>query len=196
MSDTPSGNRGDTTKWPYRDSRYKADRVGREKFTREANPRRIDFANSEHDAVVLEKSKLQQKLEDKELFPSDEDRGIRDQLRYKGSLTKEEVKQLKKMEENLYVRLWYMLSDFQNLLDAIQDYDSSEGKRKYYDTLQNLHVIFPKQLAELKAKIARKESKNKTTRSKRRAKKKQERKRTKPGNPGGYGRNGLAPLRF
>ena len=215
MSGTPSGNRGNTTKWPSLTPEYKAAIQARRDIAREVKPRQIDFGNREHDDVVVEKYRLQEELSKKGSFPSDEVREFRDQLRYQPSLTEKEVKQLNALEKDLYVRLWYMLSDFQNLLDEIQDYDSSEENRAYYDTLQKLHVEFQKQLGKLKAKIAQAEAKaeaeaeaeakakaraeawekekQKRTRSKRRARMNR---RTKTGYPGGYGKNGLLPLRF
>jgi hypothetical protein len=198
MSGTPSGDRGDTVKFPYGDTEYYGARKARTEMARKAEPMEIYFGNYDYEAVVNEKKRLQKELSEKGLFPSDKVREIRDQLRYKGSLTKEEVNQLNKLEKNLYVRLWYMLSDLQNLLDDIQEYDSSEEKRKYYDRLQNLSVEGRTALEKLKAKIARMERwierKRRRTRSRRRAQMKG--RRRKPGPEGGYGRNGLVPLRF
>lgn len=193
MSGTPSGDRGDTVKWSYGDDEYHGAREDRTKMAGEAKSRKIDFGNSEYDNVVREKNRLQEELSKKGLFPSDKVREFRDTLKYKKSRTKKEDNQLIELETNLYVRLWYMLSDFKNLLDDIQYYDSSEEDREYYDRLQNLRVEGRTALANLKAKIARMERKRRKTRAKRRAK---QSRRTKPGPEGGYGRNGLVPLRF
>lgn len=195
MSGTPSGNRGCTTKWPYLTPEYEAAIKARKRIAKEVKPREIDFGNPD-DAVVREKYRLQEELIEKGLFPSNEDRELRDELRYKRR-TEEEEDELNKLEENLYVRLWYMLSDFQNLLDEIQDYDSSEENRAYYETLQNLHGEFRDQLAKLKARIAMIERKKRRTRAQRRAiRNKIGGTRRKPGYPGGYGRRGLVDLRF
>ena len=202
MSGTPSGNRGNTTKWPSLTPEYKAAIQARRDIAREVKPRQIDFGNREHDDVVVEKYRLQEELSKKGLFPSDEVREFRDQLRYQPSLTEKEVEQLNGLEKDLYVRLWYMLSDFQNLLDEIQDYDSSEENRAYYDKLQNLRLEFREQLGKLKAEIAQAERNKRRGRWSARAeiwRKMRERiigTRPRPGNSGGYGRKGLAPLRF